>query len=152
MNTNNGLKLPERSSLEKFASRTSEEKEEFFLLFSKLLAEELKKQQHTSKDPHEPARKPDTRKLSQRPKVEIIDGVKFVTVSKPGGMTIISNAPLRPPQQKAALTGGEESEERQPTANKSLETPRPKTRGRAKIVRVRKQGAVSILFGTPRSE
>jgi hypothetical protein len=37
-----GLAQPNRSALEKFADRTPEEKERFFLLFSKLLKDQVK--------------------------------------------------------------------------------------------------------------
>lgn len=100
MDTNNRLKLPQQSALEKFASRSREEKEEFFLLFSESLAEDLKKHRRTSENPPEPTLKRVHKKLSERPRVEIINGVSFVTVSKPGGITIVSNAPLRPLQRK----------------------------------------------------
>jgi hypothetical protein len=118
MNTNNGPKLPELSALERFASRSREEKEEFFLLFSKLLAADLKEQRRTSDDRPEPARKPGHKKSTDRPKVRTVRGVRFVTNPSPGGITIVSNAPLRPPQQKAALIRGVRLEQQQPATTK----------------------------------
>ena len=52
----------------------------------------------TSKTTPKPEPKPNRLhvKLSERPRVEIIDGVRFETVTRPGGITIVSDAPLGP--------------------------------------------------------
>jgi len=103
MNTNNGLKLPQRSALEKFASRSREEKEEFFLLFAKLLTEDLKKQQRNEgvapESPREldgkkASRKPPTTaKLSETTKSKARGRVKFVEVRKPRAVSTLFGTP-----------------------------------------------------------
>ncbi len=91
--------VPELSAMERFAARTPEEKENFFLVFSKLLGDELREQRRPQATA--PRLKPDDQKTSTRPSVRIVNGVRFETASGLGGLTIISDAPLGPRQNKS---------------------------------------------------
>jgi hypothetical protein len=88
--------------MERFAARSLEEKAKAFLLFSKLLTEELENLQGTSEETPSsaPERTTGTADLSQPRRGTDPRLVKFIEVSRPGGTTIISNAPRGPPQKK----------------------------------------------------